>query len=244
MVITGSESVVIEVPFAFYGNGISLNAVRHIGAFAYINADSTIRRVNSIGRFSMIGPQVLCGLPEHSVTMFSPHTLFYSPDDWTKEFHSLFEEKDWVRDNQEQTMLSLASKKRIIIGNDVWIGGRSIISSGVTIGDGAVVAAGAVVTKDVPPYTIVGGVPAKPIRRKFDERTIQKLLQIKWWEYGPDILKNLDLSKPAEIVDDIEYRIAQGFPKYTPDRYRFDPKINKIYYIDGNSKKETLRYSL
>lgn len=71
----------------------------------------------------------------------------------------------------------------IIIGNDVWIGYEAVILSGVTIGDGAIIGTRAVVTKDVPPYTIVGGVPAKPIRTRFSEETIEALLALKWWDW-------------------------------------------------------------
>lgn len=70
-----------------------------------------------------------------------------------------------------------------MIGNDVWIGYEAVILSGVTIGDGAVIGSRAVVTKDVPPYTIVGGVPARPIRRRFDEVTIEKLEALRWWDW-------------------------------------------------------------
>ena len=71
----------------------------------------------------------------------------------------------------------------IVIGNDVWIGYEAVILSGVTIGDGAIVAARSVVTRDVPPYTIVGGVPARPIRRRFDQETIDALLELRWWDW-------------------------------------------------------------
>nr|WP_122011706.1 CatB-related O-acetyltransferase [Maliibacterium massiliense] len=70
----------------------------------------------------------------------------------------------------------------IVIGNDVWIGYEAVILSGVHIGDGAIVAARAVVTRDVAPYTIVGGVPAKPIRRRFDAQTVSLLQQLRWWD--------------------------------------------------------------
>ena len=70
-----------------------------------------------------------------------------------------------------------------IIGNDVWIGYEAVILSGVTIGDGAIIGARAVVTRDVPPYTIAGGVPAKPIRKRFSDDTISALLNIKWWDW-------------------------------------------------------------
>ena len=70
-----------------------------------------------------------------------------------------------------------------MIGNDVWIGYEAVVMAGVTIGDGAVIGSRAVVTKDVPPYTIVGGVPARPIRRRFPEETVLALLEIKWWDW-------------------------------------------------------------
>lgn len=75
------------------------------------------------------------------------------------------------------------NKGDITIGNDVWIGYEAIILSGVTIGDGAIIGTRAVVTQDVPPYTIVGGVPAKPIRRRFDDATIDALLALRWWDW-------------------------------------------------------------
>ena len=71
----------------------------------------------------------------------------------------------------------------IVIGNDVWIGYEAVVLAGVTIGDGAIVAARAVVTKDVPPYTIVGGVPANPIRKRFSDQEIAQLLELKWWDW-------------------------------------------------------------
>jgi len=73
------------------------------------------------------------------------------------------------------------NKGDIVVGNDVWIGYEAVILAGVTIGDGAIIGARAVVTKDVPPYTIVGGVPAKPIRKRFDDATINALTELKWW---------------------------------------------------------------
>ncbi len=98
--------------------------------------------------------------------------------------------------------------KKVVIGNDVWIGANSVIMPGVTIGDGAVVGAGAVVTKDVPPYAIVVGVPAKVVKYRFSEDFIKQLLDIKWWELDREVIKNnihlfqgaLDERKLAELV--------------------------------------------
>ena len=92
------------------------------------------------------------------------------------------------------------NKGDIVVGNDVWIGYESVILSGVTIGDGAIIGTRAVVTKDIPPYTIVGGIPAKPIRRRFDDKTITKLLQIKWWDWPKErIAKNMAAIKAGLI---------------------------------------------
>lgn len=92
------------------------------------------------------------------------------------------------------------NKGDIVIGNDVWIGYEAVILSGVTIGDGAIIGTRAVVIKDVPSYTIVGGVPAKPIRKRFDEETIQKLEEIRWWDWEEErIKKNIQAIRSGDI---------------------------------------------
>ena len=101
----------------------------------------------------------------------------------TYPFPIFFEE--WGLD-KKQVVSAWDNKGDTIIGNDVWIGYEAIIISGVQIGDGAIVGARAVVTKDVPPYTVVGGVPAKEIRKRYDEETIAKLQQIQWWDWPFD----------------------------------------------------------
>ena len=96
------------------------------------------------------------------------------------------------------------NKGDIIVGNDVWIGFEAVILSGVTIGDGAIIGARAVVTKDVPPYTIVGGVPAKPIRKRFDDRTIEKLLSLRWWDRDETTVKKAIPAIRSGNVDALE----------------------------------------
>lgn len=104
----------------------------------------------------------------------------------TYPFPLFFEE--WELDKADVTD-SWDNKGDIVIGNDVWIGYEAVVMQGVTIGDGAIIGARAVVTKDVPPYTIVGGVPAKPIRKRFSDEVISQLLVIKWWDWPDEKIK-------------------------------------------------------
>jgi acetyltransferase-like isoleucine patch superfamily enzyme len=93
---------------------------------------------------------------------------------------------------------SLKTEKPIKIGNDVWIGHGVIVLAGVTVGDGAILAAGSIVTRDVEPYSIVAGNPAKPIRKRFSEELIQDLQNLKWWDKSDE---ELDLLKPLFFID-------------------------------------------
>ena len=126
-----------------------------------------------IGKFCSIacGAKFLFNSANHTLASLStyPFPLFF--EEWGLEKRNVA--KSW--DN----------KGDIRIGNDVWIGFEAVILAGVTIGDGAIIGTRALVTKDVPPYTIVGGVPARPIKKRFDEDTISDLLRIRWWDW-PD----------------------------------------------------------
>lgn len=112
-------------------------------------------------------------------------------------FPIFFEEWDLKKENVTDAW---DNKGDIVIGNDVWIGYDAIIMAGVHIGDGAVIGTRAVVTKDVPPYTIVGGVPARKIKMRFDSETVDELLRLKWWDWTSEkIKKNLPLIMSGEI---------------------------------------------
>ncbi len=107
--------------------------------------------------------------------------------------------EEWGLDRAEVAS-AWDNKGDIVVGNDVWIGYEAVILAGVTVGDGAVIAARAVVTKDVPPYTIVGGIPAKPIRRRFPEDTIRRLLALRWWDWPRErIAQNLAAIRAGDI---------------------------------------------
>lgn len=127
-----------------------------------------------IGKFCSIacGAKFILNSANHRLSSLStyPFPLFY---------------EEWGLDVKNVTN-SWDNKGDIVIGNDVWIGYEAVILSGVKIGDGAVIGTRAVVTKDIPPYTIVGGVPAKGIRKRFSDDVISALLEIKWWDWSKE----------------------------------------------------------
>ena len=148
-----------------------------------INHDKLI-----IGKFCSIacGAKFLFNSANHTLSSLStyPFPLFF--EEWN------LEKKDVTK--------SWDNKGNIIIGNDAWIGYEAVILAGVTIGDGAIIGTRAVVTKDVPPYTIVGGVPAKPIKKRFSEEIISKLLDIQWWNWSDEkIAKNIKAIQTGKI---------------------------------------------
>ena len=130
-----------------------------------------------IGKFCSIacGTKFLFNCANHTLKSLSTYTfpLFY--EEWELEKSNITTAWD--------------NKGDIVIGNDVWIGYEAVIMAGVHIGDGAIIAARAVVTKDGPPYTIVGGTPAKEIRKRFDAEVIQQLLMLKWWDWSADNIR-------------------------------------------------------
>ena len=141
-----------------------------------------------IGKFCSIacGAKFLFNSANHTLSSLS-----------TYPFPLFFEE--WGLEKKDVTN-AWDNKGDIIIGNDVWIGYEAIILAGVTIGDGAIIGTRAVVTKDVPPYTIVGGVPAKPIKRRFSEETTSALLEIQWWNWSEErIARNIGAIQSGNI---------------------------------------------
>lgn len=147
----------------------------NVGQFSYLGRNGSVQNVG-IGKYCSIANEVYIGLGAHPLGIFSTSPLFYRKNN---PLGVELVEND----------LKFEEYKKIEIGHDVWIGARAMILDGVTIGTGAVVAAGAVVTKDVPPYAVVGGVPAKVIKYRFKEERIEKLLTLKWWEWDPAEIK-------------------------------------------------------
>ena len=145
----------------------------YMGFGSYVGDYSNLSNCK-IGKFCSIGNGVKHEAGVHPINHVSTHPAFYSVN------HSCG--LGFVTQDKFEESLFIDGCYQVIIENDVWIGSNVTILDGVTIGNGAIVAAGAVVTKDVPPYAIVGGVPAKEIKYRFDRETIDKLEKSNWWD--------------------------------------------------------------
>lgn len=142
---------------------------------------------SDIGAYCSISWDVTIGALSHPIDRISGHAFSFR-----KNFGIV--DKDLIKNDA-----------RTVIGNDVWIGCGVIIRSGVQVGDGAVIGAGAVVLKDVEPYEVVAGVPAKRLRYRYENEIMERLKKIKWWEFSDDILKdNINLFQESVTYDIIE----------------------------------------
>lgn len=153
-----------------------------IGKFSYIGSDCIFTN-SSIGNFCSISSNVQVVSGKHPSSIWvSSHPVFYSILPPTKN--------SFVKKQLFEEFVLTANGKSCEIGNDVWIGRNVIIMEGVIIGDGAIIATGSIVTKDIAPYTIVGGIPAKVIRRRFNEDQCKKLHSIEWWNWSDEELRS------------------------------------------------------
>ena len=164
----------------------------NIGFASYVGNNSFLYNTK-IGRYSCIGPHVKIILGQHPMDYVSIHPCFYST---RKQAGFTYVEKNKY---DEFKYVDKTNGISVFIGNDVWICADVKILEGVTIGDGAIVLPGAVVNTDIPPYSIVGGVPAKVIKYRFDEKNIDYLLELKWWNKDKKWIES-----NAKYFDDID----------------------------------------
>jgi acetyltransferase-like isoleucine patch superfamily enzyme len=198
--LTLAEDIRLE-PFSLF---ISDGTLWSMGAFSY--SQSTLPPETRTGRYCSFAHSISVFQSEHPTCFISTSPFSYRPDSAPIFGRAIAESpyKEKYRaihyDNRESAPIQ--------IGHDVWLGQQTLLKKGIRIGDGAVEAAGAVVTKDVPPFTIVGGVPAAPIRKRFSDKIIGRILELQWWRYRFTDFHGLDCADPQKFLDGLEKKIA------------------------------------
>ncbi len=197
----------INVPF-FFEPVVTLGAVNigqnvRIGRNSFVN-EGIIREYTTIGRYCSMGRKVTIAAPHHPLNYMTTHLALLAASDQGAP----------NPDRQEGQI-------ETHIGNDVWIGDNVFIKRGVHIGDGAVIGASAVVTKDVPPFAIMAGVPARLLRYRFDEAIRQRMIRAAWWNYPEAFLGTLPLRDVAATLE----RLERGAPAIDPVNYTRVPPL-------------------
>jgi virginiamycin A acetyltransferase len=171
---------------------------RAIGAFSYTMAQ--LHWELSIGRYCSLAPNVAVMGSQHPTGWVTTSPFSYHP----APIHSI---RSYLVDQGATSFLIHKfdqGPQPVTIGHDVWIGSEVLLKRGISVGTGAVIAARSVVTKDVPPYAVVAGTPARIVRYRFPEDLIARMLASRWWDYGPDILQPLDVRKPESFLARLE----------------------------------------
>ena len=173
--VTIDRSSILGEYSVIFRNAALINS--NLGAYSYVQSESVISNA-TVGKFCSIAGFVYIGLASHPTDMVSMSPVFYDNSQPLPKF--FIDEKTFSE-----------SFSTTIIGADVWIGQGALIKAGVNIGVGSVIGAGAIVTKDISPYTIVAGNPCRPIRLRFPEPIVRRLVDSQWWEFNDSKLKKM-----------------------------------------------------
>jgi len=216
--MVGDDDSELESPCAPI-SGVNFPHAGSFGAYSYSWSKIT-RFVKSVGRYCSIAGNVTLGDHEHPTDWLTTSNVT-----WDKEFITgAFAARQMSQSPIKYKAIG-NTLPDITIGNDVWIGGRAYIRRGVTIGDGAIIASNAVVTKDVPPFAIFGGNPARVLKYRFSENIIAEIVDTQWWRYSFGDMGDIDFTNVISSCDLIRARANEGSLK------PFNPKTISLRRI-------------
>lgn len=213
-----ADTVTLKPPVRIYNN-VRVKERSEIGSYSYIAIDTIIESHVTIGKYCSIASGVKIGVHPHPVNFLSTHPFQYN----TAHF-------DFIDEYSKFRRIKFKKPRKTTVGNDVWIGANVTISRGVTVGNGAIIAAHAFVKDDVAPFSIVGGAPAKHIKFRFDDETIDKLLRLKWWDLKPEWLNGVSFEKPNNAIETI--RLIKDVKISRRDRLDFS--VEEINILSPN----------
>ena len=209
----GKSRLFVEPPVRFLGPFV-IRSDTYIGAFSELGREVEVQAA-TLGRYCEVGPGSLLGATGHPTTWLSVSAFQYRASTWGWHPSANTNEVIDPEAGGRQTFRSIAGDTATI-GNDVWIGANVVVLRGVTIGDGAIIAANAVVTKDVPPYSIAGGIPAKVIRPRVADDLRDELQALQWWRFSPNQLSGIPYDDPVEAARQLRPKVDAGLEAYDP----------------------------
>lgn len=224
LVVSGetiSGSMTYERPAWVYDPRIIRDS--YLGAFTLINGQVTtsIYRCR-IGRYGQIGEGVVLGPPDHPTDWFSTHPFSFTRERYQPRMYQLPDFRELASDDSEDYSFAETLSLWTHIGHEAYVGAGSFVKRGIRIGDGAVIGAGSVVTRDIPPYAIAVGAPARVVRLRFRESVVERMLALRWWRFNLAPHKHkVNFSKAEATLDYFEQRCAEGtLEVLSPDTYR------------------------